>query len=115
VSTIFELSATWISPRLIRRIGTVRAGTWSLSWQIIWLAAGVSWFIADWADNKTSSILSVVGGVILSRVGLWGYDLAAQISFRTYVTFNIPLSIYFSLFFLFFLLSFTKEATWLII
>ena len=46
-----------------------------------WLAAGASWFFADWAGDGKSSLASVsglVGGVILSRVGLWGYDLAAQ-------------------------------------
>lgn len=80
VSTVFELSATWISPRLIRRIGAVRAGIWSLSWLMMWLAAGVSWFFADWAENKTSvlSVSGLVGCVILSRLGLWSYDLAAQ-------------------------------------
>jgi hypothetical protein len=53
---------------------------WSLSWQMIWLAAGVSWFMADWAEKKTSvlSVSGLVGGVILSRIGLWSYDLAAQ-------------------------------------
>ncbi|KAJ3955146.1 hypothetical protein N0V92_008334 [Colletotrichum tropicale] len=81
ISTVFELSATWAAPKLMDKIGPIRAGIWSLSWQMIWLAAGVSWFFADKSQNRTSSIEAVsglVGGVILSRVGLWGYDLSAQ-------------------------------------
>ncbi|OLN89329.1 Solute carrier family 40 member 1 [Colletotrichum chlorophyti] len=81
ISTVFELSATWAAPKLMSKIGPIRAGIWSLSWQMIWLAAGVGWFFADKAENRTSSIEAVsglVGGVILSRVGLWGYDLSAQ-------------------------------------
>ncbi|RYP63402.1 hypothetical protein DL771_009300 [Monosporascus sp. 5C6A] len=81
VSTIFELSATWIAPRLIKRIGTVRGGIWSLSWQMIWLAAGVSWFFANFRGLGTDSVASATGlavAVALSRIGLWCYDLCAQ-------------------------------------
>ncbi|KAF9876820.1 hypothetical protein CkaCkLH20_05666 [Colletotrichum karsti] len=81
IGTVFELSATWAAPKLMDKIGPIRAGIWSLSWQMIWLAAGVSWFFADKSQNRSSSIEAVsglVGGVILSRVGLWGYDLSAQ-------------------------------------
>lgn len=81
VSTAFELSATWIAPRLMKRIGTIRGGIWSLSWQMVWLAAAVSWFFADFHGMGTNSAISATGlavGVALSRVGLWGYDLCAQ-------------------------------------
>lgn len=81
VSTIFELSATWIAPRVMRRIGPVRGGIWSLSWQMIWLAGATAWFFSDFHGAGTNSILAGTGlavGVALSRVGLWGYDLCAQ-------------------------------------
>lgn len=80
-STIFELSATWIAPRLMRRIGLVRSGIWCLSWQMIWLAAGISWFFSKSNGGGTNNIVSATGlaaGIALSRVGLWGYDLCAQ-------------------------------------
>lgn len=81
-STALELSATWLSPRLVGRIGAVRAGMWSLSWQMGWLGLGVGWFFAgvgeDWNLNGLGPVLGLVGGVAMSRVGLWGYDLAAQ-------------------------------------
>ncbi|KAI6288404.1 hypothetical protein MCOR31_004246 [Pyricularia oryzae] len=81
VSTVFELSATWIAPRLMKRIGIVRGGIWSLCWQMAWLAAGVAWFFADASGKGTNSIASATGIVVavaLSRIGLWGYDLCAQ-------------------------------------
>ncbi|KAI1868008.1 uncharacterized protein JN550_006496 [Neoarthrinium moseri] len=81
VSTIFELSATWIAPRLMKRIGPVRGGIWSLSWQMICLAGGVGWFFSDFQISGTNSVFAASAlaiGVALSRVGLWGYDLCAQ-------------------------------------
>lgn len=83
VATCFELSATWVAPWMMKRIGIVRGGIWSLSWQMMWLAAGLSWFFARGRDHglDTTTISSATGlavGVALSRVGLWGYDLCAQ-------------------------------------
>ncbi|OKL61350.1 hypothetical protein UA08_03727 [Talaromyces atroroseus] len=81
VSTALELSATWIAPRVMNRIGIVRGGIWSLCWQMGWLAAGVGWFLADINKEHRDVFVSATGlvvGVALSRIGLWGYDLCAQ-------------------------------------
>lgn len=85
VSTVFELSATWAAPHLMKRIGPVRGGIWFLCWQMAWLAGGASMFFASGdqaGDSKSRSTIlaasGLVGGVILSRVGLWGFDLCAQ-------------------------------------
>ncbi|KAM7196260.1 Ferroporti-1 [Naviculisporaceae sp. PSN 640] len=83
LSTIFELSATWVAPLLVRRIGDIRGGIWSLSWQIVWLTGGVVWLFApSFAPGlELSNLIPATGlvvGVALSRVGLWGYDLCAQ-------------------------------------
>ena len=48
-----------------------------LSWQMIWLTAGLSWFFANGKDSglNTSTVASATGlalAVALSRVGLWG-------------------------------------------
>ncbi|PHH52344.1 Solute carrier family 40 member 1 [Ceratocystis fimbriata CBS 114723] len=82
VSSLFELSATVMAPRLVEAIGPVRAGIWALSWQTVWLGIGLSCFFWH-IGNQSSEILSggvvgLVGGVMVSRVGLWGYDFAAQ-------------------------------------
>lgn len=80
VSTVFELSATWIAPRVMKRIGAVRGGVWFLLWQMLWLAGSVTWFIVDENNGKHTILVTsgLVGGVVLSRIGLWGYDLCAQ-------------------------------------
>ena len=81
VSTVFELSATWIAPRIQRRIGAVRGGIWFLTWQMVCLAVGLSWYFVDYKNHSGSPLFAasgLVGAVILSRVGLWGFDLCAQ-------------------------------------
>ncbi|KAH8897266.1 hypothetical protein GQ53DRAFT_818538 [Thozetella sp. PMI_491] len=82
VSTIFELSATWIAPRLMKRIGVIRTGMWSIAWQMAWLAAAMSWFFYYWQHGYSSNSLVPAAGlaaaVAFSRVGLWGYDLSVQ-------------------------------------
>jgi iron-regulated transporter 1 len=81
ISTIFELSATWFTPMVQKRVGAVRGGIWFLSWQIIWLAGGLSWFFAGSEALARTGVFAasgLVGAVILSRIGLWGFDLCAQ-------------------------------------
>lgn len=80
LATVFELMATWVAPWLMRYMGTIRAGIWSLSWQMGWLGAGVLWFYNDWSkrDNPLMPVIGLVAGITLSRVGLWSFDLCAQ-------------------------------------
>lgn len=85
VSTVAELSATWASPRLMARVGCVRAGGWSVTWQMVWLTAGAAVYLAlgvrgtlGGADNGTWGVTGLVIGVIMSRIGLWGFELAVS-------------------------------------
>lgn len=80
-SSIFEISATWAAPYLMKKIGVVRAGIWSLAWQMTCLAGVLAWYFSDFEGKGTNSKLSATGlavGVALSRIGLWGFDLCAQ-------------------------------------
>ena len=80
LSTIFEISATWIAPKAMKRIGPTRAGMWFLGWQMLWLGAAVTFF---WSEPELIKAASgLVAGTILSRVGLWGYDLCAQFTIQ---------------------------------
>ncbi|KAK2782428.1 hypothetical protein FQN53_009766 [Emmonsiellopsis sp. PD_33] len=86
VAVIFEISATWIAPGVMSRMGPVRAGMWFLSWQMIWLTGGVVGFLRggggkndDGDDGGFLAASWLVVGVVASRVGLWGFDLCAQI------------------------------------
>ncbi|ENH63376.1 Solute carrier family 40 member 1 [Fusarium oxysporum f. sp. cubense race 1] len=78
VSVTLEVLATWIGPWVMRKIGPVRAGLWFLSWELGCLAIGVSIFWR-YADNVLVSTLGLVCGSMLSRIGLWGVDLSAQV------------------------------------
>ncbi|KAJ5485110.1 hypothetical protein N7539_005098 [Penicillium diatomitis] len=78
VAVAFEMLATWVAPFLMGRIGTVRAGLWLATWQIICLAGGFAIFWR-FANRPTVSASGLVGGTILSRLGLRGFDLCAQI------------------------------------
>ena len=76
LSVIFELSATWAAPRTMNRIGPARAGIWFLNWQVLCLGVAVAYFWAEPIAIRAAS--GLVAGTILSRIGLWGYDLCAQ-------------------------------------
>ena len=78
VSVAFEISATWLAPWLMSRIGPVRTGMWFISWQIICLVVGVTVFWKA-ANSPMIAALALVAATILSRIGLWGFDLSTQI------------------------------------
>jgi solute carrier family 40 (iron-regulated transporter), member 1 len=76
VSVVFEISATWLGPILMMRVGVIRAGLWSISWQLFCIAAAVALF---WTVEKPFIAASgLIIGVVGSRVGLWVFDLCVQ-------------------------------------
>jgi len=77
VSVVVEMSATWLAPIVMAKLGPTRAGMWFLSWQMVCLSIAVGLFWLDWSPFWAASCLVV--GVIASRIGLWGFDLSAQI------------------------------------
>lgn len=78
LAVAFEVLATWIAPWLMGRIGPTRAGLWLANWQIASLVAGISIFWM-FPNLPLISASGLVGGTILSRVGLRGFDLCVQI------------------------------------
>lgn len=78
LSVVFEVLATWMAPWLMGRIGALRAGLWMSSWQVIMLVAGISIFWT-FQDSPFLSASGLVGGTILSRIGLGGFDLCVQL------------------------------------
>lgn len=77
-SVAFEVLATWVAPWLLGRIGPVRAALWFSSWQVAMLVANLGIFWA-WESEPLVSAGGLVIGTMLSRVGLRGFDLCAQI------------------------------------
>ena len=78
VSVAFEVLAAWVAPWLLSRIGPARAGLCFSSWQVAMLIAGiaVSW---GFMNKPIVSAGGIVGGTMLSRVGLRGFDPCTQI------------------------------------
>lgn len=89
VSTVAELSATWISPVVMARLGSRRSGAVSISWQAVWLTFGVACFLLN-GRTDTLALTGLIGGVVLSRIGLWGFDLAVQIIIQDVSSRNSP-------------------------
>jgi len=76
IAVIMGIAATFASPPIIRRVGSVRAGIWFLSWQTIFLLpVPISLFLS--LNFKLQGAF-LVGFVSISRLGLWGFDLSEQ-------------------------------------
>lgn len=83
VSVVFELIATWVGPALMKQIGYVSAGLYFLSFQSLCVTMAVLtlWIIPRPADSSEfdKGTIALVAAVILSRIGLRGFDLSAQL------------------------------------
>ena len=75
-SVALEMSATWLAPLAMTRIGPLRVGLWSINWQIACILGAVSLIWV--AQSSYTAALSLVVAVVLSRIGLWGFDLSVQ-------------------------------------
>lgn len=76
-SVIAELSGTWAAPFIMDRIGPIRSGLWFLNWQSCCLATAAAGYIFLDPSSRMVAV-SLIAGVSLSRIGLWGFDLAVQ-------------------------------------
>ncbi|KAL8994584.1 MAG: hypothetical protein Q9169_005480 [Polycauliona sp. 2 TL-2023] len=76
-SVVVELGATWAAPILMSRIGPIRSGIWFISWQTACASAGVAMLSMAALDVRLRN-LALISGVIMSRIGLWGFDLSVQ-------------------------------------
>ncbi|KAH0589696.1 hypothetical protein H2248_005419 [Termitomyces sp. 'cryptogamus'] len=86
LSVLFEMSATWIAPKVMARIGPLRAAMWFINWQIICLLIGTSLF---WhASQPLVGASFLICAVVASRIGLWGFDLSVQIIIQEEVESN---------------------------
>jgi iron-regulated transporter 1 len=76
VAVLSELSATYLAPVIIAKVGQIRSGLWSINWQVVTLVLGVGSFLLT--DNSSWASWTLTAAIIISRVGLWGFDLAVQ-------------------------------------
>lgn len=91
ISVLFEFSATWLAPLVMSRVGPVRGGLWFVNWQLLCIsgAVGAFWFL----EGPKMAAGGLILGVVMSRIGLWGFDFCAQIIVQG-VCFSSSLSYY---------------------
>ena len=78
-SACAELSATWLAPVLMSRIGPMRSGIWFLNSQFICVSLACTFlFLPNSQQRNVLSTTGLLAAVISSRIGLWGFDLSAQ-------------------------------------
>jgi iron-regulated transporter 1 len=77
VSVLLELSATVAAPYLMSRIGPIRSGLWFINEQLISIALAIGLFLM-YIEHPRLAGLTLVSGIALSRLGLWGFDLSVQ-------------------------------------
>lgn len=87
VSTVFELSSTWLAPKAMHRIGAIRCGIWFLNWQIVWVVIAATML---WVEIPPKyAVAGLLAGTIASRIGLWGFDLSAQVIVQEVCQFSL--------------------------
>ncbi|EXJ80972.1 hypothetical protein A1O3_07260 [Capronia epimyces CBS 606.96] len=79
ISTMVEISSTFIAPKIMSKIGPVRAGIWFLSWQTACSSVAVGLLWTGSSSSPRTVLPLFIGGIILSRFGLWSFDLCAQL------------------------------------
>lgn len=77
VAVLFELGATWAAPVLMSKIGPIRSGLWFITWEFACAALGIAIFAQE-AFSQRIRASALITSVLLSRVGLWGFDLSIQ-------------------------------------
>ncbi|KZV83481.1 hypothetical protein EXIGLDRAFT_625586 [Exidia glandulosa HHB12029] len=81
IGVVSGLLGTALMPWLERKLGLVRAGHWSIWFQVLCLLPAVlSFYIGIRHSNQGESFpvwnsVMLLAGVLLSRIGLWSFDL----------------------------------------
>lgn len=78
VAGIAGLASTWILPYLSTKIGIIRSGIWALWFESITLVPVVLSLTAAFSGTTLGSFM-LFGGMCVSRVGLWVFDIAETI------------------------------------
>ncbi|KAF9988140.1 hypothetical protein BGZ75_009914 [Mortierella antarctica] len=74
---IIGVAGTYLMPLLAKKIGTVRTGLWSI-WQLALTLAVVVIALTFRPSTMATSVL-LFGGMALSRLGLWMFDIAENL------------------------------------
>ncbi|KAF9432598.1 hypothetical protein BGZ76_010580 [Entomortierella beljakovae] len=81
---IMGVVGTFIMPICAKKVGNVRTGLWSI-WQLAISLVAVVVALTNQLDYTVTSIL-LFGGMALSRVGLWMFDIAENLILQEYTS-----------------------------
>jgi iron-regulated transporter 1 len=84
VAGIAGMASTCIVPYLFAKIGIIRAGIWAL-WFESFTLVPVVLSLTSWGSQSAWGPFLLFGGMSLSRVGLWVFDIAETILLQQYV------------------------------
>ncbi|KAF8311246.1 hypothetical protein DL93DRAFT_1490841 [Clavulina sp. PMI_390] len=101
VNVVTGLGGTAIAPWLERRLGSVRSGNWSIWFEAVCLIPAVIALESSWSKRDIGVATLLFGGMALSRIGLWSFDLIQmkqlQLSLEDHPRRNTLTSLQFSL------------------
>ncbi|KAF9571744.1 hypothetical protein EC968_000190 [Mortierella alpina] len=82
VCGIMGVAGTYLMPLCAKKVGTVRTGLWSI-WQ---LALTLAIVVVALTSRQTSTAAAILlfGGMALSRLGLWMFDIAENLILQNY-------------------------------
>jgi iron-regulated transporter 1 len=78
IAGISGMASTYILPYLSARIGIIRTGVWALWFESFTLVPVVLSFTA-WGSQSSWGHIMLFGGMSVSRIGLWVFDIAETI------------------------------------
>jgi iron-regulated transporter 1 len=84
VAGIAGMASTYIVPYLSAKIGIIRAGIWAL-WFESFTLVPVVLSLTSWGSQSAWGPFMLFGGMSLSRIGLWVFDIAETILLQQYV------------------------------
>lgn len=84
VAGIAGIASTYIMPYLSAKIGIIRTGIWAL-WFESFTLAPVVLSLTSWGTQSVWGPFMLFGGMSLSRIGLWVFDIAETLLLQQYV------------------------------
>merc|ERR1712159_287678 len=82
VGAAFGIVATIVTPIMVERLGVNKAGFCSIWLQLTLL---LPCLLSVFVDNVPLELTMLITGVVISRLGLWGFDLAVTQLLQTCV------------------------------
>ncbi|KAF9159710.1 hypothetical protein DFQ26_006274 [Actinomortierella ambigua] len=75
---VVGVAGTFAQPLLSKRFGNIRTGLWSV-WQLAFMLGLVVIALSNKIDSQTVTSILLFGGMAVSRLGLWIFDISGSL------------------------------------